>query len=264
MRGQGMTNEATGARAPSCAAVTATVAAGLLVVILLAASSVTGCKGSKGGAATDGSGDGVTIADAATGCPVSEAGTPAGVADDFGPNAKPSATATALAQLNIYEVTSPRQLEWVDLYLRVDLDSTRLTIAVYEAPARNAVFHKLTDVQVDVPRCQGWVPSGPLAIPMEAGRFYAVGFDPNQTITPFVDSETSNLPVDGQFGRLIGSNTSTSVSVDTLDWGTPSARDFNRQRVFTSPRAGNDAGADSSAVGDAAADAVVDLASDRG
>ena len=262
-----MTSEHTSGRARG-----APVAIALLVTIWLAVASVTGCKASKGGAATDGGDDGATVSDAGLACPLPEAGTPAGASDDFGPNAKPIATATALGQLNVYEVTTPRQLEWVDLYLRVDLDSTRLTIAVYEAAARNAIFHKLTDLQVEVPRCLGWVSSGPLSLRLEAGRFYAIGFDPNQTITTFVDSEASNLPVDGQFGRLIGSKTSTSVSVDTLDWGTPSARDFNRQRLFTSPRAGNDAGADAGSgadadaalVTDAASDAVPDLAGDRG
>src|SRR4051812_24731585 len=71
------------------------------------------------GGANDGA-----AADASTG--------PLGVADDFGPNAKVGSAASALGQLDVYEVTTPRRLEWVDLYLRADLAGTRLTIAVYE------------------------------------------------------------------------------------------------------------------------------------
>ena len=185
--------------------------------------------------------DGAAAADAAFG--------PAGVADDFGPNAKLGSSASALGQLDVYEVTSPRRLEWVDLYLRTDLGGTRLTISVYEAPAKNLAFRRLTSVQVDVPPCVGWVGTGPLGISLQVGRFYAIGFDPNQAVTTFVDSESNDLPIDGQFGRLVGSMTSTSVSLDTLDYGMPSTKSFTRQRLFTSPRSADDGGIMSDAGG---------------
>lgn len=174
---------------------------------------------------------------------------PAGEADDFGPNAKAGSAASALGQLDVYEVTTPRRLEWVDLYLRTDLAGTRLTIAVYELPGRNMAFRRLTMVEVDVPPCVGWVGTGPLGIPLQVGRFYAIGFDPNQAVTTYVDSESNDLPIDGQFGRLIGSETSTSVSLDTLDWGMPSSKAFTRQRLYTSPRAADDGGGTTDAGG---------------
>ena len=180
---------------------------------------------------------------------------PAGVADDFGPNAKIGSAASALGQLDVYEVTTPRRLEWVDLYLRTDLAGTRLTISVYEAPARNMTFRRLTTVEVDVPPCVGWVGTGPLGISLQVGRFYAIGFDPNQAVTTYVDSESNDLPIDGQFGRLIGSSTSTSVSLDTLDWGMPSSKSFTRQRLYTSPRAADDGGVASDASDAGAPDA---------
>ena len=102
-------------------------------------------------------------------------------------------------------------------------------------------------MQVDVPPCVGWVGTGPLGISLQVGRFYAIGFDPNQAVTTFVDSESNDLPIDGQFGRLIGSETSTSVSLDTLDWGMPSSKSFTRQRLYTSPRAADDGGVDADA-----------------
>jgi hypothetical protein len=210
---------------------------------LLAVAPGAACGSSPSGAASDAGAD-TLDGDAGTpACPPSDAATPAGgVADDFGPNAKAASGASALGQLDIYEITTAHELEWVDLYLRADLGGTRLTIAIYEATARNAVFRKLTAVQIDVPSCVGWIGSGPLAVPLVAGRFYAIGFDPNQAVTAFVDSETNDLPVDGHFGRLIGSKTSTSVSVDTLDWGMPSDKSFTRQRLFTLPQAGSDDG----------------------
>ena len=228
----------------------------LALWVLLAVVAAGGCGSSSSSAATDSGTDAPGGGDAGISvCPASDAGAPAGASDDFGPNAKAGASSSALGQLDIYEITSARALEWVDLYLRADLAGTRLTIAIYEAAARNAVFRKLTAVQVDVPPCVGWIGSGPLAIPLVAGRFYAIGFDPNQAVTAFLDSETNDLPVDGQFGRLIGSKTSTSVSIDTLDWGTPSDKSFTRQRLFTLPQAGGDGGsgddADAGATGDA-------------
>ncbi len=223
------------------------------LIALSTAAALSGCSKSTSGSAADASVDGSADAgfractargstdDTTDGAAALDAsGGPAGVADDFGPNAKAGSTASALGQLDVYEVTTPRRLEWVDLYLRADLGGTRLTIAVYEAPARNMTFRRLTTVQVDVPPCVGWVGTGPLGILLQVGRFYAIGFDPNQAVTTFVDSESNDLPIDGQFGRLIGSETSTSVSLDTLDWGMPSNKAFTRQRLYTSQ---SDAGA---------------------
>jgi hypothetical protein len=237
------------------------------VALVVCALFGVGCgKKSSSTASSDGGGGDVRAGDAGLGaCPIpdggADGGTPAGVADDFGPNATSGATSSALGQLDVYEVTSARQLEWVDLYLRAELYGTRVTISVYEAIARSATFHRRVMIQLDVPPCLGWVGSGPLGLPLEAGHFYAIGYDPNQAITAFVDSESSNLPIDGQFGRLVGSKTSTSVSLDTLDWGTPSDKSFTRQRLFTSPRAAGDAGA---SAGDAGGDVPAgDAAPDR-
>ena len=222
--------------------------AALAAVSLVFAAS--GCGKSSSSSAADAGDSGIptctavaTMGDPADGAAAADAAFgPAGVADDFGPNAKLGSSASALGQLDVYEVTSPRRLEWVDLYLRTDLGGTRLTISVYEAPAKNLAFRRLTSVQVDVPPCVGWVGTGPLGISLQVGRFYAIGFDPNQAVTTFVDSESNDLPIDGQFGRLIGSETSTSVSLDTLDWGMPSTKSFTRQRLYTSPRAADDGG----------------------
>jgi hypothetical protein len=215
----------------------ATSALALLALLIVAPTLA--CKASSSSSGDiDGGRDAAATDAGPPACSIAaDAGAPSGVADDFGPNAKAGAASSALGQLNVYEVTSPRQLEWVDLYLRADLAGTRLTIAVYEAAARNATFRRLATVQVEVSPCLGWVGTGPLGIPLEPGRFYAIGFDPNQAVTTFVDSESNDLPIDGQFGRLIGSETATSVSLDALDWGKPSDKSFTRQRLFTSPRA---------------------------
>jgi hypothetical protein len=186
-----------------------------------------------------------------------DGGTVSGV-DDFGPNAPAAKAASSLGRVNVFEVTSPSQLERVDIYLRADLPRTRLTIAVQEAASRTAAFTKLTDVQIDFGVCEGWASSGPVAIPLRVGRFYAMGFDPNQVVTPFVSTDGDSLPIDGMFGRLIGSRTATSVSVSTLTWEKFLDKEYNRQRIVTSPRAadgldgtGVDAGADGP-VGDGA------------
>jgi hypothetical protein len=229
--------------------------AGLIVVSVSTVLAASGCSKSSSSSATDagsGSGDAGLAACTAVasagdspegGAAADGSAGPVGVADDFGPNAKVGSSASALGQLDVYEVTTPRRLEWVDLYLRTDLGGTRLTISVYEARARNMAFRRLTSVQVDVSPCFGWVGTGALGISLQVGRYYAIGFDPNQAVTTFVDSESNDLPIDGQFGRLIGSMTSTSVSLDALDFGMPSSKSFTRQRLFTSPRdAASDAG----------------------
>jgi hypothetical protein len=186
-------------------------------------------------------------------CPDPEAVSALAAADDFGPNAKPLAMPSALGRINVYEISTPHLLERVDIYVRADLSGSRVTLAVFKAAAKDKAFEKVTDVQVDVPSCEGWASSGPLSVALDPGQFYAVGFDPNQLITTFVNADMSNIPVDGHFGRLIGSKTVTSVSVPTVGWDKVADKDFMRQRLLTSPRAVDDAGSSGDATDDGAA-----------
>jgi hypothetical protein len=157
--------------------------------------------------------------------------------DEFGPNAPAGKTASSLGRVNIYEVTSSTLLERIDIYMRADLEHTRVTIAVQEAALRTTPFVKIKDIQIDLAVCEGWASSGAVAIPLRAGYFYAIGFDPNQAVTPFVSADSESLPIDGQFGRLIGSKTATSVSVPGITWEKLTDKEYSRQRMATSPRA---------------------------
>jgi hypothetical protein len=174
----------------------------------------------------------------ATGAEQADGGADGGLPteDEFGPNA-PAAKASSLGRVNVYEVATAALLERVDVYLRADLDATRLTIAVQEAPSRTAPFRNLAHVQLGFDTCQGWASSGPLAIPLVVGRYYAIGFDPNQVVTAFVSTDAESVPIDGAFGRLIGSRTATSVSTPNLSWDKLTEKEYNRQRLLTSPRA---------------------------
>jgi hypothetical protein len=228
-----------------------------------------GCGKSSGGGAADGATDGVREG-AAPSCPGIDAaaattGDGGGAitrTDDLGPNAPATKAASSLGRVNIYEVTSPSVLQRVDVYLRADLEQTRLTIAIQEATARTAPFTKLMDVQIDVGTCEGWASTGAISIPLAVGRFYAIGFDPNQPVTAFVSADAETLPIDSAFGRLVGSKTATSVSIPNLTWDKLSEKEYNRQRLLTSPRPGGspfDGGAtDSSDASDAPGDGVTD------
>lgn len=213
-----------------------------MAVVVLASATV-GCKKSGGAAGGDGSAaDGGTEPAPVACAPVDggpageDAATVAGT-DEFGPNAPAVKPPSSLGRLNVFEVTTPALLERVDIHLRGELPHTRLTIAVHEATSRTTAFTKLTDVQLDMDICEGWVTSGPLSVPLKVGRFYAVGFDPNQVVTPFVSTDGDSLPIDGMFGRLLGSRTATSVSVPSLTWEKFVDKEYNRQRIVTSPRA---------------------------
>jgi hypothetical protein len=237
----------------------------LTVALLL----VAGCKGA-GATATDGGKEGGGEVGLPA-CPAPEPGSSESTADDFGPGAKALQGTSALARVNIYEVTSPHQLERIDIFMRSDMMGTRFTISVYQALSRDSAFQRLKDVQVDVPACEGWASSGLLSLPLQVGRFYAIGFDPNQAITPFVDATASNIPVDGRFGRLIGSKTATSVSIDMVGWDKISDKDFTRQRLVTVTRPADDgdvlpdAGSDGGETGDAVPrDGASDPSGDRG
>lgn len=220
-----------------------------LTLFAAAALTLGACKGAGQGngadAAEDASSDGRGDAGLPS-CPLPDGGSvsSAAVEDDFGPNAVPAKMTSALGRVDIYEVTNPRLLERVDVYLGTPLPQSRLTIAVHEAMSSTAPFRKLADVQVDVPSCLGWASSGTLALPLVAGRYYAIGFDPNQAILPYIDAEADDVPVDGHLGRLIGSKTATSVSIASLTWDKVLTTEFTRQRLATSPRTEMDAGSD--------------------
>ena len=214
--------------------------------------------GSLGGACSKGGGSqaGDAGADSAEGdaaklCPAFDGALPEidaadlSVADEFGPNAPAAKATSSLGRVNIYEVTSPVLLQRIDLYLGADLADTDVTIAVHEATSKTSPFQKVTDIQVKVAACQGWTTSGDLALPLVVGHFYALGYDPNQPVTAFVSTDADVVPIDGAFGRLIGSRTTTSVSVTNLTWDKVTDKEFNRQRLLTSPRAPDpvDAGA---------------------
>jgi len=237
-----------GGTSPSDAAADASDAAterGPVLCTELDAGTTTGDGGvaapSSDAAVDDGGNDGGTDA---VGPPA-----PSGpsVSDEFGPNAPASKTLSSLGRVNLYEATSARWLQQVEVYLRAGLDHTRITVAIHEATGKDSPFKKLTDIQIDFATCEGWASSGPLAIPLETGRFYAIGYDPNQVLTAFISTDGENVPIDGAFGRLVGSKTATSVSVPTLTWDKVTDKEFNRQRLLTAPRAVPDAGTTSDA-----------------
>jgi hypothetical protein len=196
----------------------------------------------------------------AAAAPLSEAGVASDI-DDFGPNASAAKMTSSLGRMNIYVVTTPRTLDRVDVYLASQLAETRVTIAVQEAAAQGAPFQKLFDLQLDFPTCEGWATTGSIALPLVVGHYYAIGLDPNQPITSFVSSDTNALPIDGAFGRLVSSKTTTSVSAAGLAWDKTSTAEFNRQRLATSPRAADARDLpDAGAAGDAADAGATDAA----
>lgn len=206
-----------------------------------------GCsKGSSSSTAdaADGGGDGLPdgalplcVEDGgATGAvALSEAGVASDV-DEFAPNAPVAKMVSSIGRVNIYAATAPRSLDRVDVYLGSALAGTRVTIAVQEAAAQGAAFQKVFDVQLDFGACRGWASTGPISVPLVAGHFYAIGLDPNQPIDAYVSTDANALPIDGAFGRLVSSKTTSSVSNAGLTWDKASTAEFNRQRLATSPR----------------------------
>jgi len=219
-------------------AILCALAAGLLTV---------GCKGSSSSSsadAADGSSDGledgalplcVEDGGAADALALSEAGLASDV-DEFAPNAPVAKMVSSIGRVNIYAASSPRTLDRVEVYLGSALAGTRVTIAVQEAAAQGAAFQKVFDVQLDFGTCRGWASTGPISVPLVAGHFYAIGLDPNQPIDAYVSTDSNALPIDGAFGRLVSSKTTTSVSNAGLTWDKASTAEFNRQRLATSPR----------------------------
>lgn len=201
-----------------------------------------GCKGDDGGNGLDAA---VDAGFDALACPASA--TPAASApeqrwDEFGPNGTLSKTPSALARVNIYEVTAARWLTSAEIFLQPALQSTLVTIAIGETSSRMLPFKKLVSVQVPAPTCPSFVSAGPLYVWMKPGHYYSVGYDPNQAVNYSSVTEMGTLPIDGAFGRLIGSRTDTSVSQPTMLWDKFSDKEYFRQRLTTLPAPDVDGG----------------------
>jgi len=188
------------------------------------------------------------------------------VVDEFGPHAEGARQLSPLSRLNVYEITKDRQLVAFDVYVAPAAAGTRLSLAVHEARDRDSDFDRVFFQLIDAPICEGYLRVQLRDVTLKADHYYAIGFDPTQGVGVFNVSEAGSLPVDGSFGRLIGSRTNNTVSTETLDWKGFGTRDYYRQRLFTSELApGPDAGAPdagSQAAADASSEPVQDAATD--
>jgi len=103
------------------------------------------------------------------------------------------------ARGNVYEVTGTYLLERIDVLRPRRSGRPRVRLAVFAAPTKDKPVLKLTDVQVDVPSCEGWASSGPLACRWIPGAFTPSVLIQTSLITTFVNADMSNIPIDGHF-----------------------------------------------------------------
>jgi hypothetical protein len=206
-------------------------------VLATTLASLVACKGGDGDstpdAAVDAGVDALGACEIATKAYEKKKLAPEDLRDEFGPNAVASKTPSPLARINVYEVTTESVLTNVEIYLNPPLPKTWVTITVAESTSKMKPFARVESVMVPITNCPGYVNAGPLSIPLHAGSFYAIGFDPNQAVNYATATEVGSLPIDGAFGRLIGSRTDTSVSLPTLSWDKFSDKEYFRQRLTT-------------------------------
>jgi hypothetical protein len=207
-----------------------------------AMASFAACKGSDGESMPDAAFD--AAVDAPNACEIALKAyekrplAPASLRDEFGPNAVLSKTASPLARINVYEVSIESVLTNVEIYLNPPLPKTWVTITIAQSASKTMPFMRIETVMVPISNCPGYISPGALNIPLHAGSFYAIGFDPNQAVNYATATEVGSLPIDGAFGRLIGSRTDTSVSLPTLSWDKFSDKEYFRQRITTAPPSG--------------------------
>ena len=206
-------------------------------VLVTALASSAGCKGGDGDvmpdAAVEAAVDAPSACEIATKAYEKKKLAPEDLRDEFGPNAVASKTPSPLARINVYEITTESVLTNVEIYLNPPLPKTWITITVAQSMSKMMPFTRIESIMVPITNCPGYVNAGPLSIPLRAGSYYAIGFDPNQALNYATATEVGSLPIDGAFGRLIGSRTDTSVSLPTLSWDKFSDKEYFRQRITT-------------------------------
>jgi len=135
--------------------------------------------------------------------------------------------------VNIYSVRVPRTLSRIEQYMSPTA-ATVLTWNVYEALTQTGTYTNISSSVTTSTTGTGYQASGTLAVPLVAGRFYAIGVSwttPNLLFGYQTATATQAL----SFGALLAGSFVTPVPTATSLTFTMSTGNFVPQRLTTAP-----------------------------
>lgn len=105
---------------------------------------------------------------------------------------------------NVYQADVSVPLKRIDQWLTLP-GTSKLQFFVYESSSLGGTFVKIHGNAFDGTPGSGWYSSGPLNVPLMAGRYYFIGAAWLSSAEYFHDAGTAGVPVSVPFGTLIGS-----------------------------------------------------------
>ncbi|HKY36411.1 MAG TPA: hypothetical protein VJN18_10755 [Polyangiaceae bacterium] len=136
------------------------------------------------------------------------------------------------AMLNFYSVTGSRNLALIEQYMS-PASATTLTWHVYESLTQTGTYTSISNTTTTSTTGTGYQASGALAVPLVAGRFYAIGVSWTTPALLFGYQTTTPTQV-VSFGSLISATVLTPPLAATIPYVQPSSY-FLPQRLTTAP-----------------------------
>jgi hypothetical protein len=138
------------------------------------------------------------------------------------------------AMLNFYSVTGTRNLSLIEQYMS-PASATTLTWRVYESLTQTGTYTSISNTTTTSTTGTGYQASGALAVPLVAGRFYAIGVSWTTPALLFGYQTGATLPQAVSFGSLISAGVPTPPPAgSTFPYTSPSSY-FLPQRLTTAP-----------------------------
>jgi hypothetical protein len=139
---------------------------------------------------------------------------------------------TNYTMLNFFSVTSGRTLSRIEQYMNPAM-ATTLTWHVYESTTQTGTYTSISNTMTTSTTGEGYQASAALAVPLVAGRFYAIGLSWTTPATGFGYQQT-NPAQTVSFGTVVSAYISTSAPTTTLAYSSTTSFWFP-QRLTTAP-----------------------------
>jgi len=137
------------------------------------------------------------------------------------------------AMLNFYSVTGTRNLSRIEQYMSPTM-ATTLTWLVYESLTQTGTYTNISSTMTTSTTGAGYQSSGALAVQLQAGRFYAIGYSWVSPAMVF-GFQTGTASQAVSFGALIGATFPTPPPTGTFSGASMSTANYLPQRLTTAP-----------------------------
>jgi hypothetical protein len=147
-----------------------------------------------------------------------------------------SAAVTGRAKLNFFSVATSRTLRQIEQYMAIaTAGGTPMNFLVFESATQTGTYTQIFSVTVTLPVATGYQSSGPMSVPLVAGRYYAIGVQWGSLSATYYWEQVAPTQTTS-FGALINADTITTTTPPTsVPWPAAVATYRYNQRLTTGP-----------------------------